>query len=78
MYGINTAGTEMPLSRCRISLKIAPNADLIEEVVDTLAGKSHNAIFGIIRQQTPYKHGLQNILDCEIQNKELKDFFAVA
>lgn len=52
-----------------------PNADLIEEVVDTLAGKSHNAI---IRQQTPYKHGLQNILDCEIQNKELKDFFAVA
>ena len=55
-----------------------PNADLIEEVVDTLAGKSHNAIFGIIRQQTPYNHGLQNILDCEIQNKELKDFFAVA
>lgn len=54
-----------------------PDTDLIEEVVDTLAGKSHTAIFGIIRQQAPYKNGLQNILDCEIQNKELKDFFAV-
>lgn len=55
-----------------------PNADLIEEVVDALAGKSHTSIFGIIRQQTPYKNGLQNIPGCEIQNKELKDFFAVA
>lgn len=55
-----------------------PDADLIEEVVDAMAGKSHTAIFCIIQQQTPYKNGLQNILGCEIQNKELRDFFAVA
>ena len=53
------------------------DADLIEEVVDTLAGKRHTAIFGIIRQQAPYKNGLQNIPVCEIQNKDLKGFFAV-
>lgn len=53
------------------------DADLIEEVVDALAGKSHTAIFGIIRQQEPYKNGLQNIPGYEIQNKELKNFFAV-
>ena len=53
------------------------DADLIEEVADTLAGKSHTAIFGIIRQQAPYKNGLQNIPVCEIQNKDLKGFFAV-
>lgn len=52
-----------------------PDADLIEEVVDALDGKSHTAIFGIIRQQAPYKNGLQNILVCEIQNKDLRDFF---
>lgn len=55
-----------------------PDADLIEEVVDTLAGKNHTAIFGIIQQQIPYKSGLQNIPDFEIQNKALRDFFAVA
>lgn len=52
-----------------------PDADLIEEVVDVLNGKSHTAIFGIIRQQAPYKNGLQNIPVCEIQNKDLKGFF---
>lgn len=51
------------------------DADLIEEVVDVLNGKSHTAIFGIIRQQAPYKNGLQNIPVCEIQNKDLKGFF---
>lgn len=51
------------------------DADLVEEVVDALAGKSHTAILGIICQQMPYKNGLLNIPGYEIQNKELKDFF---